>query len=309
MISLPIEIKQKQVTDNIGIFEIEGLYPNYGITIGNALRRVLLSSIEGAAVTMIKIKNAPHEFSELPGVYESVLDIVLNLKGLRVKLFTDEPQILNLSVKGEKEVTAKDFDKNAQVAIQNTDLKIATLTDKKAELEIEVTIEKGWGYKTLEEAKKDKTPIGSILVDSAFSPVVRVKIDTEEMRLKGRVDYNRLVVEIETDGSISPKEALEQASNILAQHFAWITDEISEKVVAEPTVNDVVTAGSFDTDTKVEDLPIPTRAITCLKENKIKTLGKLLKQKEDSIKCLEGLGDKTFNDLKKFLEEQGLSLK
>ncbi len=143
MISLPIEIKQKQVTDNIGIFEIEGLYPNYGITIGNALRRVLLSSIEGAAVTMIKIKNAPHEFSELPGVYESVLDIVLNLKGLRVKLFTDEPQILNLSVKGEKEVTAKDFDKNAQVAIQNTDLKIATLTDKKAELEIEVTIEKG----------------------------------------------------------------------------------------------------------------------------------------------------------------------
>jgi len=220
MISLPIEIKQKQIADNTGVFEIEGLYPNYGITIGNALRRVLLSSIEGAAVTMIKIKNAPHEFSELPGVYESVLDIVLNLKGLRVKLFTDEPQVLNLVVKGEKEILAKDFEKNPQVEIQNKDLKIATLTDKKAELEIEVTIEKGWGYRTLEEAKKDKTPIGSILVDSAFSPVVRVKIDTEEMRLKGRVDYNRLVLEIETDGSITPKEALEQASSILAQHFA-----------------------------------------------------------------------------------------
>jgi len=221
MISLPIEIKQKPTTNkNIGVFETEGLHPNYGITIGNTLRRVLLSSIEGSSVTAIKIKGAAHEFSELPGVLESVLDIVLNLKMLRAKIFTEEAQILNLTVKGEKEISAANFDKNPNVEIQNKDLHIATLTDKKAELEIEVTIEKGTGYRTLEEAKNDKTPIGTILVDSAFSPVTRVKIDSEDMRLKGRVDYNRLIVEIETDGSITPKDAFEEATNILAQHFA-----------------------------------------------------------------------------------------
>ncbi len=221
MISLPIEIKQRQATNpNIGVFDIEGLHPNYGITIGNTLRRVLLSSIEGAAVTAIKIKGVPHEFSEISGVLESVLDIVLNVKTLRVKLFNNEPQTLVLSVKGEKEVFASDFDKNPSVEIQNKDLKICTLTDKKAEFEMELTIEKGTGYRTQEEAKNDKTPIGTILVDSAFSPVTRVKLDTEDMRLKGRVDYNRLIIEIETDGSITPKDALEEATNILAQHFA-----------------------------------------------------------------------------------------
>jgi len=221
MISLPIEIKQKQTANkNVGVFEIEGLHPNYGITIGNTLRRVLLSSIEGAAVTAIKIKGAAHEFSEIDGVLESVLDIVLNIKMLRTKIFTEEPQTLTLAVKGEKEILASSFEKNPNVEIQNKDLHIATLTDKKAELEIELTIEKGTGYRTLEEAKNDKTPIGTILVDSAFSPVTRVKIDSEDMRLKGRVDYNRLIVEIETDGSITPKDAFEEATNILAQHFA-----------------------------------------------------------------------------------------
>jgi len=221
MISLPIEIKQKTSTNkNIGVFEIEGLHPNYGVTIGNTLRRVLLSSIEGAAVTAIKIKGAAHEFSEISGVLESVLDIVLNIKMLRVKLFTDEPQTLILSEKGEKELTASNFEKNPNVEIQNKDLKIATLTDKKSELEIEVTVEKGTGYRTLEEAKGDKTPIGTILVDSAFSPVSRVRVDSEDMRLKGRIDYNRLIIEIETDGSVTPKDALEEATNILAQHFA-----------------------------------------------------------------------------------------
>lgn len=311
MISLPTEIKQKQTNNpNISVFEIEGLYPNYGITIGNTLRRVLLSSIEGAAVTAIKIKGVAHEFSEINGVLESVLDIVLNLKMLRVKLFTEEPQVLVLSQKGEKEIFASDFDKNPNIEIQNKDLKIATLTDKKAELEMEVTIEKGTGYRTLEEAKDEKTPIGTILVDSAFSPVTRVKIDSEDMRLKGRVDYNRLIIEIETDGSITPKDALEQATNILAQHFAWITDELSDKEkdknVDLGITNETTT---FSSDTKIEDLPLPKRVINCLTENNVKTLGKLLKQKEENVQCFEGLGDKSFNELKEFLSNQGFSLK
>jgi len=311
MISLPTEIKQKQTNNpNISVFEIEGLHPNYGITIGNTLRRVLLSSIEGAAVTAIKIKGVAHEFSEINGVLESVLDIVLNLKMLHVKLFTEEAQTLVLSQKGEKEIFASDFEKNPNVEIQNKDLKIATLTDKKAELEIEVTIEKGTGYRTLEEAKNDKTPIGTILVDSAFSPVTRVKVDSEDMRLKGRVDYNRLIIEIETDGSITPKDALEQATNILAQHFAWISDELSDKE-KEKDIDIGITNESnvYTSDTKIEDLPLPKRVINCLAENNIKTLGKLLKQKEENIQCFEGLGDKSFNELKEFLSNQGFSLK
>ena len=311
MISLPIEIKQKTITNkNVGVFEIEGLHPNYGITIGNTLRRVLLSSIEGAAVTAIKVKGVAHEFSEISGVLESVLDIVLNIKMLRVKLFNDEPQTLVLSQKGEKEVFASNFEKNPNVEIQNKDLKIATLTDKKSELEIEVTIEKGTGYRTLEEAKDDKTPIGTILVDSAFSPVTRVKIDSEDMRLKGRVDYNRLIIEIKTDGSITPKDALEQATNILAQHFAWISDELSGKDKEKEDESDIVGGiESFNAETKIEDLPLSKRVINCLIENNIKTLGKLLKQKEENIQHFDGLGDKSFNELKEFLTTQGFSLK
>lgn len=312
MISLPVEIKQKTTSNpNIGVFEIEGLHPNYGITIGNALRRVLLSSIEGAAVTAIKIKGVPHEFSEIDGVLESVLDIVLNIKMLEVKIFTEESQILTLSVKGEKEILASDFDKNPNVEIQNKDLKIATLTDKKSELEIEVTIEKGTGYRTLEEAKKDKTPIGTILVDSAFSPVSRVKVNTEDMRLKGRVDYNRLIIEIETNGSVTPKDALEEAGNILAQHFAWISDELSGKDKNKEKTIDLTVESeiSINEDTKIEDLSLSKRVINCLIENKIKTLGKLIKQKEEKVQNFEGLGEKSFNEIKEFLSNQGLSLK
>lgn len=309
MIPLPIEIKTKTISKNSGVFEIEGLYPNYGITIGNSLRRVLLSSIEGAAVVAIKIKDVAHEFSEISGVYESVLDIVLNLKGLRVKIFSDEPQTLTLSVKGEKEVFAKDFDKNAEVEVQNPELKIATLTDKKAVFDLEVVVEKGAGYRTQEEAKNDKTPIGTILVDSAFSPVTNVNFEVEDMRLKGRVDYNRLILKIETDGSLSPKEALEDAANILAQHFAWISDETNGKEKNTEEVEDVIVNEALGNDTKIEDLGVSKRIVNALIENNIKTLGKLLKQKEENIKNLEGLGDKSFVDLIEFLHSKGFTLK
>jgi len=184
------------------------------------LRRVLLSSLEGAAITYVKIKNAPHEFMPLTGVYETALDIALNLKNLRVKMFTDDPQILTLSVKGEKEVKASDINPNPMIEIINPDLHIANLTDKKSELEIEMTVEKGTGYQPSEEIKKDKLPIGAILLDAIFSPVIKANFSVEDMRLKGRVDYNRLIIEIETDGTICPSEALKQAANILAQHFA-----------------------------------------------------------------------------------------
>ncbi|MDD4123174.1 MAG: DNA-directed RNA polymerase subunit alpha [Candidatus Pacebacteria bacterium] len=219
MIDLPLKTNTVKEEGNKATIAIEGLYPNYGITIGNSLRRVLLSSLKGSAVTYIKIKNVAHEFSTLDGVYETVIDIMLSLKNLKVKMFTEEPQVLTLKVKGEKEVKAKDFDKNSQVDIINKDLSIATITDPNTTLEMEITVEKGVGYKTSQDLKKDKLPVGTLLNDAIFSPVVNVSFDIEDMSLKGRVDYNRLLMNIETDGTITPKEALCEASQILQDHF------------------------------------------------------------------------------------------
>jgi len=306
MISLPLEIKKIEEGVNKGTFQIEGLYPNYGITIANALRRVLLSSLEGAAVTYVKIKDAPHEFSTLPGVYETILDIILNLKTLRLKMFTDEPQTLTLSVKGEKEVTAADIKLNSQVEIVNTDLHIATLTDKKAELEMELTIEKGTGYRPSEDVSREKLPIGVILLDSIFSPVTKVNFSAEDMRMKGRVDYNRLVMTVETDGTITPNDALKEAANVLAQHFAWIADEISEKVTSE-----IEETGETEIskETKIEDLPLSNRTINALTRNSIKTLAGLLKLSNEKLKDMDGLGDKSREEIIEFIKKNDFQLK
>ena len=308
MISLPMEIKKIEEGANRGTFQIDGLYPNYGVTIGNALRRVLLSSLEGAAITYVKIKNAPHEFATLPGVYETVLDIILNLKGLRVKMFSDEPQILNLDVKGEKEVKASDIQPNSMVQIINPNLHIATLTDKKTDLEIEMTVEKGTGYRPSEEVAREKLPVGVILLDSIFSPVTKVNFVVEDMRCKGRVDYNRLIITVETDGTISPGEALQDASNILAQHFAWIADEISKQSVAKPN-SEKNKENTIALDTKIEDLPLSNRSINALKRNNIKTLGGLLKISQTAMKELEGLGQKSRQEILDFINNNNFQLK
>ncbi len=310
MISLPLEIKTIKETPTEGTFQIEGLYPHWGITIGNALRRVLLSSLEGAAITYVKIKNAPHEFMPLTGVYETALDIALNLKNLRVKMFTDDPQILTLSVKGEKEVKASDINPNPMIEIINPDLHIANLTDKKSELEIEMTVEKGTGYQPSEEIKKDKLPIGAILLDAIFSPVIKANFSVEDMRLKGRVDYNRLIIEIETDGTICPSEALKQAANILAQHFAWIADEISEKEIQnQDIVSQKEPQTELNEDTKIENLGFSTRTSNALINNGIKTLAHLLKCKKEKLQQIKGLGNKSLEEIEHFLEEHNYSLK
>lgn len=218
-LSETVKIKKVSEKENEGVFEIEGLYTGYGLTLGNALRRVLLSSLPGAAITQIKIKGVDHEFSTIEGVMEDVVEITLNLKCVRFRFFADEPQILTLKVKGEKKVKAGDIKANAQVEVANPDAHIATLTNKNAELEMEITVEKGLGYVPVEARKIEKLPIKTIALDAIFTPVSKVNFTVENMRVGERTDYNRLKIVIETDGTISPSKAIHKAANILRDHF------------------------------------------------------------------------------------------
>lgn len=297
-----LEEKSKE-NKNISKFIIEGLYPGYGVTIGNALRRILLSSIEGSAITSCKIKGIQHEFSTIPYVYQSVIDIILNLKELHVKNYSDEPQIIKLKAEGEREVYGRDFEPNPMVEIMNPDHLIATLTDKKASLEIEAVVENGIGYSLAEERKKGKTPIGTILLDAIFSPVERVNMQIEDMRVGEKTNYNRLILEIETDGSINPKRALLKALEILKSHITIIESSIKEEGEGELEAPSVFKETKKEPkDILVEELDLSSRTKNVLIKNGIKTLAGLLRYKEDSLKKLEGMGEKSFEEIKKLLK-------
>ncbi len=234
-LSESVSIKKVSETITNGVFEIEGLYNGYGLTLGNALRRTLFSSLPGAAITQVKIKGADHEFSTLPNILEDVVEICLNLKKVRFRLLTDEAQTLTLKVKGEKEVLASDIEAGSQIEIITPDIHIATLSAKSAELDIELKVEKGLGYVPVEARKFEKLPIGTIALDSLFSPVVKVNFTVENMRVGDRTDYNRLKLEVVTDGSITPSSAVHKASNILKDHFDKISKiEVLAITSAEP---------------------------------------------------------------------------
>lgn len=218
-----VVIKKISETKTEGLFEIEGLYSGYGLTLGNALRRVLLSSLPGAAVIQFKIKGINHEFSTIPEVAEDVVEIGLNMKKIRFRAHTNEPQILNLKVKGERKVTAADIEMNSEVELITPDAHIATLTGKNVELDIELRVERGLGYSPVEARKFEKLPIGTVALDAFFSPVVKVNFTVENMRVGDRTDYNRLRIGIQTDGVITPSSALHKASNILKDHFEKVS--------------------------------------------------------------------------------------
>ncbi len=215
------EVVVKKISEkgNLGVFYVEGLYPGYGTTLGNALRRALLSSLPGAAITEIKIKGVDHEFSTLPGMQEDIVEFSLNLKKVRFDFSADEPQTLKLHVKGEREITAADIESTTFAKVINRDLHLATLNQKTAELDMELTVEKGLGYVTSEARKMERLSVGTIVLDAIFSPIIRTAFEVEDMRVGDRTDYNRLKLQIETDGSISPSEAFHKASNILKDHF------------------------------------------------------------------------------------------
>jgi DNA-directed RNA polymerase subunit alpha len=219
-VSSSVAIKTISEDAKDGVFEIEGLYAGYGLTIGTALRRALLSSLPGAAVTEIKIKNVPHEFSTLPGLQEDIVEIALNFKKLHFVSHVDEPQVLSLKMKGEGEITAGDIELNSNVELINPEEVIGHLTAKDAEIDMEVRVERGLGYVPSESRKAEgRLPIGTIAIDAIFTPVIKVNYTIDDMRVGDRTDYNRLRLEVTTNGTISPSSALHKAANILKDHF------------------------------------------------------------------------------------------
>lgn len=229
-----VKIKTIEKINNCGVFEIEPLSPGYGVTIGNSLRRILLSSLEGAAITAVKIDGATHQFMSLPKVKEDVVEIILNLKTLRFKIDSDEPVILKLQAKGPGAVKAEAFAENSACSVINKDVHIASL-DKGASLNLEVTVSKGRGYVPIEWRKDEKLPIGTISVDSIFTPVKKVHYEVENTRVGGMTNFDKLTLEITTDGSIDPETALGKAAKILVEHFSLVEQacQTEEKAVAE----------------------------------------------------------------------------
>ena len=225
-ISLPLKPKVIKKDDNHAIFEIDNCYPGYGITIGNAFRRVLLSSLSGAAITAVKIKGVSHEFSTMPNVLEDVIQIILNLKQIRFKLNADINEMkVELKINGEKEVKAKDIKVTSEIEVINKDAHIATLTSPKAKLEMEIEIGTGLGYVPVEQRRKEKLEIGAIALDAMYTPIKKVNYEVENMRVGDKTDFNRVKIDIETDGSIEPEKAFDRAANILLEQFGVFATE------------------------------------------------------------------------------------
>lgn len=305
MILLPKTPKILNKKDNSARFEIEALYPGYGITIGNSLRRVLLSSLEGAAVTQVKIRGVQHGFSTVSGILEDVVTIVMNLKQLRFKMYSSEAQKAFLKVKGEKEVKGSDFQFPSQVELVNKSCHIATLTDKKSELEMEIQIEKGIGYEPVERRKKQgKLEIGAISIDAIFSPVRRVSYKVENMRVGERTDFDRLYLDIITDGTITPEQAFFGASKILIDHFLlFIETQKEEKKPEEKKTEEDINK------TRIEDLKLSGRTFNVLINNNIKTVAGILRKTDESLLGMEGMGEKGVEEIKKALQKLNLKIK
>jgi DNA-directed RNA polymerase subunit alpha len=295
-----------------GTYEIDGLYPGYGHTLGNSLRRIILSSLPGVAITSVKIKGVDHEFSSIPGVKEDVISFILNLKKVRIKMLTDEPQTIELKVKGIKEVTAGDIEVPGQVEILNPELHLASVNSKTADLAVEMKIEKGLGYVSKEVLQKDRTEIGHIALDAIFSPIRRVNYEVENMRVGDRTDFNKLKLFIETDGTITPNKALEEAILIMiGQLKAIVGFKEPEVVVKEEKVesNPVKESDAEFLKTRIETLDLSARTINALTNGNIRTVGGLARKKEKDLDEIEGLGSKGIQEIKKVLSNYGITLK
>jgi DNA-directed RNA polymerase subunit alpha len=302
-------------TATSGVYEIEGFYPGYGHTLGNSLRRIILSSLPGWAITSLKIDGVNHEFSSVAGVKEDVINIILNLKKVRFQVIGDDSQIIKFSFKGGKEATAKDLKAPGQVEIINPDQFIANVTDKNATLEGEFTIEKGIGYIPSETLKKDKVEIGAIVLDAAFTPIKKANYEVENMRVGNRTDFNKLILQIETDGTLSPHEALEKSIYIMIEQLKAIVG-FKEEVIEDSSAEDskIVDEASRDEETdalktKIEDLGLSVRTQKALTNAGVRTVGGLGRKKEADVKEIDGLGEKGLQEIKKVLEDYGLTLK
>lgn len=307
-----IEIAEISEDNRYGKFICEPLERGYGTTFGNSLRRMLLSSLEGAAITSIRIDGVLHEFSTIPGVRDDVTNIVLNLKELCLKMAGNEPRIIRIDVEGEKEVTAADIICDADIEILNPDLHIATVNED-SKLKIEMTVERGRGYVPADKNKKPDDTIGVIPIDSIFSPVKRVNYTVQDTRVGNVTDYDRLILEVWTDGSLRPEEAVSKAAGILVMHLKLFQnmdglpeeEEEEEATFPEEEEDD----SSKVLDMTIEDLDLSVRSFNCLKRANINTVADLAEKTEDDMMKVRNLGRKSLEEVKKKLEELGLTLK
>lgn len=297
------KVKVDKETADYGKFVIEPLTEGYGHTIGNSLRRVLLSSIKGAAITTVKIDGVKHQFSTLAGLKEDVVQFLLNLKKIRLKIEDDKPVRLSLSKRGEGEIYARDVEVPAGVTIANPDLYLGTLADKKAKLEAEMTAQTGFGFETADVRKSDE--VGMLSVDSIYTPVLRVNFKVEATRVGRMTNLDKLIMEVWTDQTVSPKAVLEEAAKILVSYFLQIYEpkaEIAEGVAVTPTVSDEVLK------MRIEELDIPTRIVNALANGGIETVGQLLGTPRAELMKLKNLGSKSLSVVEEKLREKGVAL-
>lgn len=314
-ITLPSKPRVVSEEEASGVYEIDGLYPGYGHTLGNSLRRIILSSLPGAAITSVKIDGVEHEFSTISGIKEDVVIMILNLKKLRFEIIGGDAQTVKLSVKGSKKVTGADLSLPGQVRLLNPEQYICEVTDKNTELEAEFSIERGLGYVPRELLKKDRVEIGEISVDAIFSPIRRVNYEVENMRVGDRTDFNRLRISIETDGTIEPRVALEQSIEIMINQLKAVVGFREESLEVAPEASMAAEAPAMSESsaevmkTRIEDLELSSRTISALEKANIRTVGGLARKKEDDLLQIEGLGPKSIQEVKRALANFGIILK
>lgn len=316
-IALPSKPRVVSEAANSGTYEIDGLYPGYGYTLGNSLRRIILSSLPGAAVTHVKIPGVSHEFSTIEGVKEDVVTLLLNIRRVRLKILTDEPQTVTLSVKGPHAVTAADLKVPGQVEILNPEQHIADITGKQT-LELELRAERGLGYVPKEVHQKDRVDIGTIALDAIFSPIRRVNYEVENMRVGDRTDFNRLRMFIETDGTITAREALEHAIETMIHQLRAVIGFKEEETTDIAAITEGAKMGkeekgvAMDAEmlkTRITELQLPQRVEDALDNASIRTVGGLVRKREDDLLSIEGLGQKGLQDIKRALSNLGLTLR
>ena len=316
---LPSKPRIVSESEGRGVFEIDALYPGYGHTLGSSLRRIILSSLPGAAITSVKINGVSHEFTTIEGVKEDVITILLNLKKVRFQLLSEEPQVMSFNVKGIKDITAEDIKTGGQVNVLNKDQHIASITDKSASLNVEIRVEKGLGYLSREMLHKNRVDIGAISLDATFTPIRKASYEVENMRVGDRTDFNKLRLIIETDGTITPKEALEKAIMIMIAQLKAVVGFKEEVIVetkksAEETEksDDVKEKKEANTEllkTRIEDADLSPRTLNALSAANIRTIGGLARKKEEDLLDIDGLGGKGVQEIKKLLGGYGISLK
>lgn len=309
-IMLPSKPRVVSEDGNSGVYEIDGFYPGYGHTIGNSLRRIILSSIPGAAITAVKIDGVQHEFSTMSGVKEDVIAIILNLKKVRIRIVDGQPHTITLTKKGLGPVTAGDIEVPGQVEILNPDHYICEITDKSGKIDMELSVDTGLGYVSKEVIQKERAEIGAIVLDAIFTPIRRAHYEVENMRVGDKTNFNRLRITIETDGTLTAREALERSISVMIQQLKSIVGFKEDEPALESSVEPEASESQEDImKTRIEELELSTRTANALTGASIRTVGGLVRKTGTDLLSIEGVGEKAVDEIRVALKHIGLGLK